>query len=267
MNSHAMAYDTEGEGVPLVFIHEVATDRRLWLHQRSSFYQRYRLIAVDVLGHGVDHGEVTWLPQEFSLERAAGHVHGLLERLNAGPAFVIGVSMGAAVAMWLALNDALSVRGLILVSPWSHMSGDTRNLVERLFQLADTGNMAAYTDLFLRHVLPMTYLERHTSEVELLRTLAMEQDARAVAYTWAACLASDLTHRLGKIQARSLVIAGLKDLLTPPYLARSVAEGLAEVELEIWEETGHFPVLEDPVRFNRRLETFIRRCLTQARSE
>jgi pimeloyl-ACP methyl ester carboxylesterase len=64
-----------------------------------------------------------------------------------------------------------------------------------------------------------------------------------------------------------LVIAGLNDLFTPPYLARSVAEGLSEVELEIWEGMGHFPFVEDPLRFNRRLEMFIRRCLNQGNSE
>jgi pimeloyl-ACP methyl ester carboxylesterase len=263
MNSHAMAYDAEGEGVPLVFIHQVATDRRLWQHQHTSFNRRYRLITVDVLGHG----EVRWPAQEFSLERAAGHVQDLLGRLNAGRAFVIGVSMGSAVAMWMALDDPLLVRGLILVSPWSHTNEHTKSLVDRLFRLADAGDMAAHTDLFLRYVLPIAYLERHTSEVERLRALAMEQDARTVAYTWAACQASDLTDKLGQIQAPSLVIAGLNDLFTPPYLARSVAEGLADVELEIWEETGHFPFFEDPMRFNRRLETFIRRCLAQALSE
>jgi pimeloyl-ACP methyl ester carboxylesterase len=45
-----------------------------------------------------------------------------------------------------------------------------------------------------------------------------------------------------------------------------VAAGLSSVEsveVEVWEETGHFPLLEDPVRFNRRLEAFLLRCLTQ----
>jgi 3-oxoadipate enol-lactonase len=260
VNDHPMAYDMEGEGVPLVFIHQVATDRRLWLHQRSSFYRRYRLITVDVMGHG----EVSWPPQEFSLERAAGHVQKLLEHLKAGPAFVIGVSMGAAIAMRIALSDPLLVRGLILVSPWSHTSEHTRSLVGRLFRLAEAGDMLTHTDLFLRYILPTTYLERHSPEVERLRTLAMEQNAKTVAYTWAACMASDLTDRLRDIRPPSLVIAGLHDLFTPPYLARAVAEGLTEVELEVWEETGHFPFFEDPSRFNRRLEMFIRRCLTQA---
>jgi hypothetical protein len=44
-------------------------------------------------------------------------------------------------------------------------------------------------------------------------------------------MASDLSDRLRAIHASSLVIAGLNDLFMPPYLARAVADGLAEVEL------------------------------------
>jgi 3-oxoadipate enol-lactonase len=263
MNGHVMAYDMEGEGVPLVFIHQVATDRRLWHHQRRSFSRRYRLITVDVMGHG----EVSWPREEFSLERAAGHVQQLLEWLKAGPVFMIGVSMGSDIAMRIALSNPHLVRGLILISPWSHTSGHTRSLVDRLFRLAEAGDMSIHTDLFLRYGLPLTYLERHGPEVERLRTLVMDQDAKAVAYTWAACTASDLSGYLSEIHAPSLVIAGLNDLFTPPYLARAVAEGLTKVELEVWEEIGHFPFFEDPVRFNRRLEMFIRRCLTPTNSE
>jgi 3-oxoadipate enol-lactonase len=258
-----MAYDMAGEGVPLVFIHQVATDRRLWPHQRSTFYRRYRLITGDIMGHG----QGAWPPEEFSLERTAAHVQTLLERLKAGPAFLIGVSMGAAIAMRIALSDPLLVRGLRLICPWSHPSEHTRRLVERLFRLAEAGDMATHTDLLLRYVLPSAFFACHGQEVERLRALAMEQDAKAVVYTWAACMAADLSDRLRAIHAPSLVIAGLNALFMPPYLARAVADGLSEVELEIWEEAGHFPFFKDPSRFNRRLEMFIRRCLTQAHAE
>jgi 3-oxoadipate enol-lactonase len=263
MNGYAMAYDMEGEGVPLVFIHQIATDRRLWHRQRSAFCRRYRLITVDIMGHG----RVSWPPEEFSLECTATYVHTLLERLKTGTAFLIGVSMGAAIAMRVALSNPLVVRGLILISPWIHASEHTRSLVDRLFRLAEAGDMSTHTDLFLRYVLPPAYIVGHGLEVERLRALAMEQDAKAVAYAWAACMASDLSDCLRAIHTPSLVIVGLNDLFTPPYLARVVADGLSEVELEIWEEAGHFPFFEEPSRFNRRLEVFIRRCLTQTHAE
>ena len=256
-----MAYVMEGGGITLVFIHEVATDHRLWHHQRTYFRTRYRKIAVDVLGHG----QVAWPRHEISIEHAARRVQQLLERLGTGPAFVIGVSMGAAVAMRLAIDAPALVQGLVLVSPWSYANDHMQSLVDRLFRVAEAEDMATYISIFLRYIVPTADLERYTSEVTLLRALALEQDPKVVADTWAACLAFDVRGRLREIRVPGLVIAGMHDLFTPPYLARPVAEGLSHGELEIWEETGHFTFLEDPARFNGRLDAFILCCLAQAR--
>ena len=257
-----IAYETVGEGVSLVFIHEVATNQRIWQRQRTFFRQRYRAITVDVLGHG----QVAWPPQEIAIAQAARRVEQFMERLGTGPAVIIGVSMGAAVAMRMAFEAPALVRGLGLVSPWNYASGDMQSLINRLFRLAEAGDMAAHADLFLRYSFPTTASALHAVEMERLRALILEQNAWAVAYTWVACLACDLRAEVGQIKAPSLIIAGLNDLFAPPYLARGVAEGLAEVELEIWEETGHFPFLEDHERFNRRLDLFIQRCLLSTES-
>ena len=72
-----IAYETVGEGVSLVFIHEVATNQRIWQRQRTFFRQRYRAITVDVLGHG----QVAWPPQEIAIAQAARRVEQLMERL------------------------------------------------------------------------------------------------------------------------------------------------------------------------------------------
>jgi 3-oxoadipate enol-lactonase len=252
-----IAYEIAGEGVSLVFLHQAATDQRIWQRQRAHFRQRYRTITLDMLGHGL----IAWPPHEVSIEQAARRVQQLMDRLGTGPAFVIGVSMGAAVAMRIAFEAPALVRGLGLVSPWNCASGDVQSLINRLFRLAEAGDMAAHTDLLLRYCFPTTASASCTTEMERLRSIILEQNAWVVAYTWVACLACDLRAELGQIKAPSLVIAGLSDLFAPPYLARGVAEGLSEVELEIWEETGHFPFLEDSDRFNRRLELFIQRCL------
>ena len=246
-----------GEGVTLIFIHQAATDQRIWQRQCAYFSQRYRVITVDVSGRG----RITWPPHEVSIERAARGVQQLMERLHTGPAFIIGVSMGAAVAVRVAFEAPALVRGLGLVSPWDYASGDMQTLMNRLFRLAEAEDMAAHADLLLRLCFPAVASAKPAAEVELLRSMILEQDARAVTYTWGACLACDRRAELGQIKTPSLIIAGLSDLLTPPYLARRVAEALAEVELEIWEETGHFPFMEDPERFNRRLELFIQRRL------
>jgi 3-oxoadipate enol-lactonase len=254
-----IAYDMVGDGVSLVFIHQVATDQRVWHHQRGYFQGRYRTITIDVLGHG----NVAWPLQTYSIEQAARHVQQVIERLEAGPAFIIGVSMGAAIALRLALDAPSLVRGLALVSPWMHAIGDMHSLISRLFRLAEAGDVMTHSELFLRYSFPETRSPSHVVELERLRSLILEQNGSAVAHAWVACLACDLRGMLQQIKVPSLVIVGLQDLFTPPYLARSVAQELTEVELEVWEETGHFPFLQDPDRFNRRLDRFIQRCLTR----
>jgi pimeloyl-ACP methyl ester carboxylesterase len=138
--------------------------------------------------------------------------------------------MGAAVAMRCALMAPGLIRGLILVSPWLRISENTKR-------------------------------------VERLRAIVMTQDSRTVAYAWAACLASDVDVAFGDIRIPSLVIAGMNDLFTPPYLARAVADALVEVELEVWGSGGHFPFLEDATRFNRRLEAYVRQHTARSTPE
>lgn len=255
-----LSYEMAGEGVPLLFIHQVATDRRLWQRQWPYFQGRYRFVSVDVFGHGKEVGH----PEELSLVHAAHRIQQLVQRLHTGGVFAIGVSLGAAVALQVALNAPTLVQGLVLVSPWSHADEHVQGLMARLFRLADARSMESHMDLFLRYVLPPTYLEQQLPEVAWLRGIGLEQGPNVVANAWAACQGLDLRRDLGQVRAPTLVIAGLNDLLTPPYLARAVAEGVANSELEVWEETGHFPFLEDPGRFSRRLEDFIQGCVERA---
>jgi pimeloyl-ACP methyl ester carboxylesterase len=166
----------------------------------------------------------------------------------------------------LSRRPRTGVFGVALVSPWSHPNDHMRAVINWLVQLAVAANMGNHTTLLLRYSVPSGYLEAHPSDKRWLRALAIAQPAEVVASAWEACLTCDLHGVVRAIRAPSLIIAGRSDLFTPPYPARAVARELADVEIEVWEETGHFPFLEHPRRFNQRVEEFIRRCLAQAGS-
>lgn len=263
VNDFGMFYTMEGDGVCLLFIHEVATDHRLWQSQREYFSRRYRMISIDVLGHG----RMEWPRHELSIERAALHVQRLLTLLGTGPVFIIGVSIGAAVAMQVALNVPALVQGLVLVSPWRRPNDHMKSLIDRLLRATERMDMTTYTTLFLRYAMPSADVEPHLPKAELLRAIALTQNPSAVADTWTACLTFDVGNQLRQIRVPSLVVAGMDDLFTPPYLARSVAEELPIKEIEIWEGNAHFPFLEDHARFNRRLEAFILSCMERGGAE
>jgi pimeloyl-ACP methyl ester carboxylesterase len=71
----------------------------------------------------------------------------------------------------------------------------------------------------------------------------------------------DLRHTLQHVAVPTLVVVGEHDRMTPPSAAVALAGDLPQGRLEVLERSGHFPMLEDPDRFNPRLRAFAREVL------
>lgn len=62
---------------------------------------------------------------------------------------------------------------------------------------------------------------------------------------------------LGQIQCPTLVIVGDEDALTPPDLARTMAEAIAGAKLEVVAGSGHIATLEKPDAVNAAMSAFL----------
>ena len=69
----------------------------------------------------------------------------------------------------------------------------------------------------------------------------------------------DLRPLLAKISAPTLVLAGQSDFITTAAMARDIARLIPGAELEIFENSGHFAVVEEPDRFNEAIRAFLMR--------
>jgi len=104
--------DEQGQGEPLVLIHGGAVDGRFFEHNVPFLAERFRVITVDLWGHGRSPDR----DGPFSLDSFAEDVAEVIERQAAGRAHVLGHSIGAAVALILALRRPDVVDRLILAS-------------------------------------------------------------------------------------------------------------------------------------------------------
>jgi pimeloyl-ACP methyl ester carboxylesterase len=68
----------------------------------------------------------------------------------------------------------------------------------------------------------------------------------------------DIRDRLSEIEDPTLIVWGRNDRVVPVPAAFSYEKRIPNAKLEIYDETGHVPQLERPVRFNRSLESFLR---------
>jgi pimeloyl-ACP methyl ester carboxylesterase len=111
-----IAYLDEGEGDPIVLIHGFASTAAInWVHPgwvTTLTKARRRVIALDNRGHGAS--SKPYDPAAYHSATMAVDVRALLDHLGIARADVMGYSMGARIAAYLALAHPDRVRSLIL---------------------------------------------------------------------------------------------------------------------------------------------------------
>lgn len=113
------AFDIDGpaDGPSIVFIHGTRLSRSMWGAQMDDLRDAYRVIAVDLPGHG------RLADRRFTLAGAADTIADTIETAGGGHAVVVGLSLGGYVAMDLAARRPDLVRGLVLAGATAEPKG------------------------------------------------------------------------------------------------------------------------------------------------
>jgi pimeloyl-ACP methyl ester carboxylesterase len=106
-----LSYWDKGTGLPIVFIHGVATLGELWAEDLADLATDFRIIVYDRRGYGASSSS----PRNWRAH--AEDTVALIKELNAAPAVIIGYSAGAIIALDLALNHPDLVAGIVLLDP------------------------------------------------------------------------------------------------------------------------------------------------------
>lgn len=104
------AYDIVGppDAPRIVLLHGVALTRAMWQPQMDALSDEFRVIAVDLPGHGALAGEL------FTLDQAVAELAAVIDNTGKGAALVVGLSLGGYVAMAHAREHPKQVHGLVL---------------------------------------------------------------------------------------------------------------------------------------------------------
>jgi pyruvate dehydrogenase E2 component (dihydrolipoamide acetyltransferase) len=106
-------------GAPVVFLHGFGADLLTWSLCLAPLARGYRLIALDLPGHGRTHADVG----EGTLDFMTGWLDEALDLLGVRAAHLVGHSMGAKIALGFALSHGERVESLSLISP-AGLGGD-----------------------------------------------------------------------------------------------------------------------------------------------
>jgi len=247
-----LAYDDRGTGEAIVFIAGRGGVGRSWhVHQVPAFLAAgYRVITFDNRGVGATENADGFTTHTMIADTAA-----LIETLDAAPARIVAVSMGAFIAQELMLARPDLVSAAVLMA--------TRGRLDRtreFFRTADTELAASDTQLPSSYDAKVRLLENFSPKT--LNDDAAVADWIAMFTTWPTKPTPGLRCQLAvapqgnrlvayrAITAPVLVIGFADDVLTPPYLGREVADAIPNGRYLQIPDAGHLGFLERPQPVN-----------------
>jgi pimeloyl-ACP methyl ester carboxylesterase len=268
VNNHRMAYLDVGQGPPLILIHGFGGSMWNWEHQYSVLARTHRVIIPDLIGSGLsDKPKEVYTPErlvEFFLQ--------FMDSLNIPQATLVGNSMGAGLAMAMALDYPERVTRLVLISGFPAQVEN--NIASRHYQrflyhrpplwLAKLGNWMAgrrTTEHILKEIV---YNSELISPTVIDRSFHNRQrgDFLAPLYSLMDNIQSwegQYGNRLQKISHQVLLLWGDHDRVFPLEVGEQVKNLLPHAEWHVIPEAGHLTQWEKPAIVNQFILSFLER--------
>ncbi len=285
-----------GSGPAIVLVHGFMLDSSIWAAQFRDLSEHHRVIAVDLRGHGRSepgHDGFAWHAERThrttpplaevaataragagapAIQRLASDIAGVLEQLELSESLLVGHSMGGMVALQVARDrpDLFDgrVSALVLVSTgagpffgapgWAEAARLAAPISARSLLLAQrVGSVAAPSEDARYWISRVGFgADATPAQVRFVESLHMSTSARTLTGLLPSLAVFDLSSSLGHIDCPALVVVGSHDHLTPPRLARRMANTLARSELVELPRCGHMPMIERPHEFSHLLQEF-----------
>lgn len=258
-NHITMNYDQQGAGEPLILIPYLAADHACYAFQVAEYSKHFTCISLDLRGTGESDKPQT----PYTTEVLADDVAAFMQAEGIAKAHVAGLSLGAAIGLWLAAKYPDKVESLSLHSCWTKSDAFLKSVVESWQIVAKAVGVPEMIvqAIFPWCLTPELYAER-PDYIESLQAFVRSRPPQSVPdfiQQSNAVLAHDVDAQLGRISAPTQITFGRRDQLTSARFADRLTSGIRGSELLIFEGCAHAPIYENVAEFNQKTLAFLRR--------
>ena len=241
-NNIMMNYDQQGAGEPLILIPFLAADHACYAFQVAEYAKHFTCISLDLRGTG----ETDKPEGSYSTELLADDVAAFMQALGIQKAHISGLSLGAAIGLWLAAKHPDKVQSLSLHSAWPKTDLFVKTIVEGWQIVAKA--LDSVPEMVVLALFPWCFTpELYAAKPDYIQSLAAfvrSRPAQPVASFMQqsnAVIAHDAEAQLAKITAPTQITFGRFDLATSTRFADRMRSSIRNSELVIFDGCAHAP--------------------------
>ena len=266
VNHHSIVYSDVGSGPPVIFIHGFGGTMWNWEYQHGAFTQNHRVIIPDLLGSGLsDKPQGAYSPSDL-----VHFFHAFMDALHIPKAVLIGNSMGAGLAMAMAMDYPERVESLVLISglpPNLKESVASQKYQQFLHHrpplwLAKMGNWFAgrsATEALLQEII---FRQELITPLVIERSFQNRQRGNLLAPLYALLdnidkWESQYGARISQIRHPTLILWGEHDQVFPIPVGERLYNQLPHAMWNVIPNAGHLPQWEQPEVVNQAIRRFL----------
>ncbi len=248
-----LVYDVRGKGsTTLVFVHCWACDRTYWKNQLDEFAKTYRVVSLDLGGHGQSGDNRA----QWTISSLGGDVQAVVEKLDLKNVILVGHSMGGPVSLDAARRMPGRVRGIACIETLHDVDAKLppalRDQIIKGFETDYEGTLNGGIKLWFRE-------GTDPAVVDFARTKALAAKKQVVVPLIRELMHLDLGPMLAAVKVP------IQCVNAAPYGPFSPATNIAgnrkynpQFDALMMDGIGHFPHLEQPEGLNVKLQTIIK---------
>src|SRR5579872_4981587 len=236
----------------IVFVNSLGTDLRIWDEVAAPLAKQWRAIRYDKRGHGLSSHPVA----AASIGDFAADLAGLIDNLQAGPATIVGISIGGLIAQELYRRRRDLVASLVLCDT-GHKVG-TPEFYNSRADVVQSGGIESIAEGVLERWFTADYRTNNPDMMAGWRAMLTRTPKDGYVAACRTVGQPDFTEAAKAVAAPTLVIVGDEDAATPPELARQLAGLIPRARLEIVAGAGHLPCIEKPDAVRALIEAHVK---------
>jgi len=229
-------YEVLGRGRPIIFLHGWVGSWRYWVPAMQAAAMSFRAYGIDLWGFG----DTAHDPSGYSLEKQAGLLELFLQEMGIGKVALIGHGLGALTAILFARKSPDVVDRLMVVN----VPLEIKSVAPRLRSPASPADLAEW----LLGKDPIT---------EPARTDAPKADPAAITTSFNSLDVTNFMPMMDAMITPCLIVHGQNDPAVRTLEYERVQSMSVLIHQIMLEESGHFPMLDESVRFNRLMTDFL----------